>query len=92
MIPLVSRRCTPIPPRPRVQGIGTRERIIRTTEWPAHVAKNRLSLPDEFPLGYRLYAAFARGENPPEQTGGWRPEAGGADASSRAGGLRPSVL
>ena len=50
--------------RKRVQGIGTGERIIRTTERPAHVAKNRLSLPDEFPLDYRLYAAFARGENP----------------------------
>ena len=27
------------------------------------MAKNRLSLPDEFPLDYRIYAAFARGEN-----------------------------
>ena len=35
-----------------------------TTERPAHVAKNRLSLPDEFPLDHRIYAAFARGENP----------------------------
>lgn len=50
--------------RKRVQGIGTGERIIRTTERPAHVAKSRLNLPDEFPLDYRLYAAFARGENP----------------------------
>ena len=50
--------------RKRVQGIGTGERIIRTTERPAHVAKNRLNLPDEFPLDYRIYAAFARGENP----------------------------
>lgn len=50
--------------RKRTQGIGTGERIVRTTERPAHVAKNRLSLPDEFPLDYRIYAAFVRGENP----------------------------
>lgn len=50
----------------RVQhrGVGTGERIIRTTERPAHVAKNRLNLPDEIPLDYRIYAAFLRGENP----------------------------
>jgi len=46
------------------QGISTGERIIRTTERPAHVAKNRLGLPDEFPLDHRIYAAFVRGENP----------------------------
>jgi hypothetical protein len=50
--------------RKRVQGIGTGERIIRTTERPAHLAKNRLGLPEEFPLDYRIYAAFCRGENP----------------------------
>jgi len=50
--------------RKRVQGIGTGERIIRTSERPAHVAKNRLSLPDEIPFDYRIYAAFLRGENP----------------------------
>lgn len=50
--------------RKRTQGVGTGERIIRTTERPAHVAKNRLNLPDEIPLDYRVYAAFARGENP----------------------------
>ncbi|NLY01550.1 MAG: ATP-binding protein [Rhodopirellula sp.] len=50
--------------RKRVQGVGTGERIIRTTERPAHVAKNRLNLPDEIPLDYRIYAAFLRGENP----------------------------
>jgi hypothetical protein len=50
--------------RKRVVGLGTGERIIRTTERPAHVAKNRLSLPDEIPLDYRIYAAFLRGENP----------------------------
>lgn len=50
--------------RKRVQGIGTGERIIRTTERPAHVAKNRLNLPDEIALDYRIYAAFVRGEDP----------------------------
>ncbi|HPM22959.1 MAG TPA: ATP-binding protein [Phycisphaerae bacterium] len=50
--------------RKRVQGLGTGERILRTTERPAHVAKNRLGLPDELPLDYRLYAALVRGENP----------------------------
>ncbi|RMF71992.1 MAG: ATP-binding protein, partial [Acidobacteria bacterium] len=50
--------------RKRTQGVGTGERIIRTTERPAHVAKNRLNLPDEIPLDYRVYAAFVRGESP----------------------------
>lgn len=54
--------------RKRVQGIGTGERIIRTTERPAHVAKNRLGLPEEFPLDCRLYTAFCRGENPLTET------------------------
>jgi hypothetical protein len=40
----------------RTQGIGTGERIIRTTERPAHVAKNRLNLPDELPLDWNVYA------------------------------------
>ena len=50
--------------RKRTQGIGTGERIIRTTERPAHMAKNRLGLPDEMPLDYRIFDAFLRGENP----------------------------
>jgi len=50
--------------RKRTQGIGTGERILRTTERPAHVAKNRLNLPDELPLDYRVFAALARGEQP----------------------------
>jgi hypothetical protein len=48
--------------RKRVQGIGTGERVLRTTERPAHVAKNRLALPDEIPLDYRTFASLARGE------------------------------
>ena len=42
----------------RAQGIGDGERIIRTTERPAHVAKNRLDLPDELPLLWSAYAQF----------------------------------
>jgi hypothetical protein len=43
--------------RKRAQGIGTGERILRTTERPAHVAKNRLNLPDELPLDWEAYAS-----------------------------------
>ena len=50
--------------RKRTQGIGSGERIVLTTERPAHMAKNRLSLPDELPLDYRVFAALARGEDP----------------------------
>jgi hypothetical protein len=52
--------------RKRVQAIGTGERVLRTTERPAHVAKNRLALPDEIPLDHRVFAAYVRGENPME--------------------------
>ena len=48
--------------RKRVQGIGTGERIIRTTERPAHMAKNRLGLPEQFPLDCRIYEAFVKGD------------------------------
>lgn len=51
--------------RKRTQGIGTGKRIMRTTERPAHLAKNRLNLPDELPLDYRVFAALARGEGDP---------------------------
>jgi len=44
--------------RKKAKGIGTGERIIRTTERPAHVAKNRLNLPDELPLNWNEYARF----------------------------------
>ena len=47
--------------RKRVHGIGTGERILRTTERPAHVAKNRLNLPDELPLDWDAYAAYFHG-------------------------------
>ncbi len=42
--------------RKRNQGIGTGERVLRTVERPAHVAKNRLSLPEEMPLDWNVYA------------------------------------
>ena len=43
----------------RTRGIGTGDRILRTTERPAHMAKNRLSLPEEMPLDFRAYAQYA---------------------------------
>jgi hypothetical protein len=49
--------------RTRTQGIGTGERIIRTVERPAHVAKNRLNLPEELPLDWNAYAHFITHEN-----------------------------
>jgi hypothetical protein len=42
----------------KTKGIGTGERVLYTTERPSHVAKNRLSLPDELPLDWRAYASF----------------------------------
>ncbi len=65
--------------RRRVQGIGTGERIIRTTERPAHVAKNRLNLPDEIPLDYRAYAAVVRGEAPVDEAADQSAESASAE-------------
>ncbi len=42
----------------RAQGIGTGERVMRTCERPAHLAKNRLDLPEELPLEWAAYAHF----------------------------------
>ena len=42
--------------RKRTQGIGTGERVLCTVERPAHVAKNRLNLPEEMPLDWKVYA------------------------------------
>lgn len=44
--------------RKRTQGISTGERILRTSERPSHVAKNRLNLPDELPLEWDAYASY----------------------------------
>jgi hypothetical protein len=41
----------------RIQGLGSGERVLRTTERPSHLAKNRLGLPDELPL---IWAEFAK--------------------------------
>jgi hypothetical protein len=42
--------------RTRTRGIGSGDRIIRTCERPAHMAKNRLRLPEELPLEFAAYA------------------------------------
>lgn len=42
--------------RARVQGLGSGERVLKTTERPAHLAKNRLNLPDELPLAWSEFA------------------------------------
>lgn len=39
-------------------GLGTGERVVRTTERPAHLAKNRLGLPDEIPLSFDAYSQY----------------------------------
>lgn len=44
--------------RERAVGVGTGERIIKTTERPAHNAKNRLGLPDEISLDFLEYAKY----------------------------------
>ena len=44
--------------RKRTHGLGTGERIVRTVERPAHVAKNRLNLPDELPLDWNAFSPF----------------------------------
>ncbi len=43
--------------RKRTQGIGTGDRVLRTTERPAHLAKNRLNLPDELSLDWDSYSS-----------------------------------
>ena len=45
----------------RTRGLGSGERILRTTTRPANVAKNRLNLPEELPLDYREYAKHLDG-------------------------------
>lgn len=44
--------------RKGTKGIGSGERVLRTTERPAHAAKNRLGLPDELPLSWDAYAEY----------------------------------
>ena len=53
--------------RKRTRAIGQAERVVYTTEGPAHVAKHRLpGLPDELPLDYRAYAQFLSAQHAPE--------------------------
>jgi hypothetical protein len=47
----------------RVQGLGSGERVLRTTERPAHLAKNRLNLPDELPLAWSEFAKHLTASN-----------------------------
>jgi hypothetical protein len=51
--------------RKRTQAIGTGERVLKTTERPSHIAKNRLGLPDEIELSWPAYASFleSRGDS-----------------------------
>ena len=53
--------------RKKARGVGTGERIVWTTERPAHVAKNRLDLPDELPLDWNAYAQYLPGQPGPAQ-------------------------
>jgi hypothetical protein len=46
----------------RALGIGTGERVLRCVERPAHIAKNRLGLPDELPLDWDALAPHIYGE------------------------------
>lgn len=46
--------------RTRTRGIGSGDRIVRTMERPAHMAKNRLGLPEELPLDYGAYADYCQ--------------------------------
>lgn len=42
------------------KAIGSGERVLRTTERPSHMAKNRLGLPDELPFSWDSYAQFLK--------------------------------
>lgn len=44
----------------RSQAVGSGERVIRTSERPAHAAKNRLNLPDELPLSWDAFAGHIK--------------------------------
>ena len=46
--------------RQKARGLGTGERIMRTAERPAHVAKYRLNLPEDLPLDWNAYAQFLK--------------------------------
>jgi len=50
--------------RTRTRAIGELERVIYTAEGPAHVAKNRLGLPEELPLDWNAYAQYLPAAQP----------------------------
>ncbi len=47
----------------RVKGLGSGERVLRATERPSHLAKNRLNLPDELPLAWSEFAKHLTASN-----------------------------
>lgn len=48
----------------RKQGVGNGERTLRTSERPAHAAKNRLGMPDEIAFDWKVYSSyFPKGGN-----------------------------
>lgn len=46
--------------------VGGKERYIRTSESASCLAKNRLGLPDELPLDFKVYAEHVRAKMPPK--------------------------
>ena len=46
----------------KAKGIGGDERMVRTTEKPFAVAKNRLGMPDEIALDWSVYEKYQKGE------------------------------
>ena len=57
--------------RKRTQAIGSGERVLRTTERPAHLAKNRLNLPDELPLDWAAFASYLNPQAKGAKTNGY---------------------
>jgi len=56
--------------RKKTRGIGDGSRVIRTTERPYHLAKNRLNLPDEIELDWNVYAQYITHFNVKENENG----------------------
>ncbi|MGE4157726.1 MAG: ATP-binding protein [Planctomycetota bacterium] len=51
--------------RKRTVALGSGERVLRTGERPAHLAKNRLGLPEELPLEWGALARFFKSSEQP---------------------------
>ena len=56
--------------RKKAKGLGNGERVMRTTERPSHMAKNRLNLPDELPLDWNAYAQYFQPQPQTTRNGG----------------------